>query len=170
MTNRITNHLPPPEPDPEKNGGDDPGFGSGGLPDLPTEGADDMANTSPPDASTAKGGGASQPAEPTVSERLQAIRERQEVAAEEGRRAKLSPDEIDLLVDVTNRYREQEQIDQTKAPPVDWELVRRHVAGELPEELDLTVIDLCMRYDTWNRAGIEEGLRQLAAERNAENN
>ena len=170
MTNRITNHLPQPEPEPEKNGGSETDLTKGELPKLPKEGTDDMAKTSSPDASAEKVGGPDKPAEPTVSERLQDIRERQEAAAAEGRRAKLTTDEIDFLVRLTERYREQEQIDQSKAPAVDLELMRRHVAKELPEELDLFVIDLCMRYDHWNEAGIQEGLKQIAAERNAENN
>jgi hypothetical protein len=170
VTNRIANHLPQPEPDPEKNGGGEPDLTKGELPKLPKDAADDEAKPPPPDASIEKGGGTTETPEPTVSERLRDIRGRQDRAAAEGRRAQLSPDEIDLLVHVANRYREQEQVDQSKAPPVDWELMRRHVAKELPEELDVLVIDLCMRYDNWNEAAIQEGLKQIAAERNAENN
>jgi hypothetical protein len=170
VTNRITNHLPPPEPEPEKNGGSEPDLTKGELPKLPKEGTEDMAKTSSPDASAEKAGGPGKPAEPTVSERLQDIRERQEAAAAEGRREPLSPDDIDLLVEVTNRYREQKKIDQSEAPPVDLDLVRRHVARELPEELDLNVIDLGMLYDNWEQAILNEELKAIAAKRNAENN
>jgi hypothetical protein len=170
VTNRITNHIPQPEPEPERNGGGDPDLTKGELSKLPKEETDDMAKASSPDASAEYVGGPDKPAEPTVSERLEGIRERQEVAAAEGRREALTADDIDLLVDVTNRYREQKNIDQSKAPPVDLDLVRRHVAGELPEELDLTVIDLGMLFDNWQQAILDQELKAIAAKRNAENN
>jgi hypothetical protein len=48
VTNRITNHLPQPDPEPEKNGGDDLDLTKGELSKLPEEGTDDMAKAGLP--------------------------------------------------------------------------------------------------------------------------
>jgi hypothetical protein len=168
VTNRITNHLPQPEPEPEKNDGGESDLTKGELPKLPKEGTDDMAKTSSPDADAAKAAEATSGLEAELRETLEAISGRRIAAEAVGIRHRIPQDEMEVLVRAAKAIRAA--VDQSTAPPVDAELLRKATWGQLPPALAEMVVDLCIRFESWNLASIAEDDRRAAIEKAADTN
>jgi hypothetical protein len=61
-------------------------------------------------------------------------------------------------------------VDQSTAPPVDAELIRKATWDQLPPEMAEMVVVLCIRFESWNLASIAEDDRRAAIENAADTN
>jgi hypothetical protein len=147
VTNRISEHLP--EPDPKKPAGaDDP----------------DLAKASFPKGD----GNQDNPIEDTGPSGREEAGEPRRLRPRIPWRPDMSPEELERLAEDAKVIRDQ--TDQSTAPPIDHDLVYGCVWGTLSHEQTLEVEKLGIQFGTWNLALLAETLKKLAHDRTAESN
>jgi hypothetical protein len=168
VTNPSSENTPRPDPKKEE-GADETDLSKASLPkgghEMPEQLEGTPAASSQPTESAEHGSG------PHVSllQSLRAICNRQDEAAEAGgRRPRLTEDEMDALVRAATLVREK--YDQSKAPPVDYELVCKATWNQLPNDLAEMVQGLRIKYRIWNDALLAEEMRAIAIQDAAKSN
>ena len=169
---RVTNPSSEntPQPDPKKDeGADETDLSKAKLPKGGDEMPEQLQGTPAASGQPTQSPNPESTLQESLLQSLRALCKRQEDAAEAGaKRPRLTEDEMDALVRAATLVREQ--CDQSKAPPVDYDLVHRATWNQLPDDLAEMVQGLRVKYQNWNEALLAEETRAIAIQDAAESN